>query len=438
MKYLLLLLTLLPNVCYGRVYRQYVTHYNPCPPGIICRIQTKEIWQASCVAISHYDGYTWFLTAGHCWSNSEGDNKPQVKVNGHFYDIVKVTEYQNPQLRDSCLLTRTRDKIIIPGELFTLSSEPPKVGQQLKWQGYPRSKPVVMHTVVDRLEGPYAIVTRGSPPQVGASGGALSDNNGTLFGVTHSKQGQLGRYFPIYVVKKLLKRDHPLLLPADPIVRPAPEPVPVPEPVPEPKPPALPPVTEYPVIKPPVKAPDPPLITIPKPVPVPVPTPTPTPVTVPTPTPPVESKPTILDKVIYHTTNLPWGDMAGLALLIAGGSVGGVGGSIAAYKGVKTGARILKGLVGGTGGAPTSAFPLVQQVEATLPLPRKLDEARQLLQLVNAEGRNTVHDGLFGLLADAELEKLVEAGDPTAIKLRSEIHKRLNEIAPLSTDPLRS
>lgn len=70
-----------------------------------------------------------------------------------------------------------------------------------------------------------------------------------------------------------------------------------------------------------------------------------------------------------------------------------------------------------------------------LPLPRDLDEARELLRLREKEGRHAIHDGLFGALADAELEKLIEAGDQTALKLRDTLQQRLNDIAPLSSKP---
>lgn len=77
------------------------------------------------------------------------------------------------------------------------------------------------------------------------------------------------------------------------------------------------------------------------------------------------------------------------------------------------------------------AFP----AEDHLPLPRNLDEARELLRLRQKEGRHAIHDGLYGALADAELEKLIEAGDTTALKLRDTLQQRMNQIAPLSTHP---
>jgi hypothetical protein len=74
--------------------------------------------------------------------------------------------------------------------------------------------------------------------------------------------------------------------------------------------------------------------------------------------------------------------------------------------------------------------------EDHLPMPRDLDEARQLLRLRATEGRHPIHDGLFGMLAEAELESLIEHGDRTALQLREQLYQRMNEIAPLSTDTI--
>ncbi len=82
---------------------------------------------------------------------------------------------------------------------------------------------------------------------------------------------------------------------------------------------------------------------------------------------------------------------------------------------------------------PQANFPPEARADANLPLPRKLDEARELLRLRQQEGRHAIHDGLFGALADAELEKLVESGDTTALRLRDTLQRRMNDIAPLST-----
>lgn len=72
------------------------------------------------------------------------------------------------------------------------------------------------------------------------------------------------------------------------------------------------------------------------------------------------------------------------------------------------------------------------------PFPRELDEARQLLQLRQAEGRVAVLDALRGLFLDDELDKLSRDDDgPTrtfVARLRKEIDQRVSEVAPLSVN----
>ncbi len=70
------------------------------------------------------------------------------------------------------------------------------------------------------------------------------------------------------------------------------------------------------------------------------------------------------------------------------------------------------------------------------PFPRELDEARQLLELRQSEGRVAVLDALRGMFLDDESDKLSEAGDPQTLmilqRLRAAIDTRVDEVAPLS------
>ena len=72
-----------------------------------------------------------------------------------------------------------------------------------------------------------------------------------------------------------------------------------------------------------------------------------------------------------------------------------------------------------------------------LPFPRALDEARELLQLRQSEGRVAVLDALRGMFLDDELERLQQSSAPEqqamASQLRSAIDRRVDEVAPLST-----
>jgi hypothetical protein len=71
------------------------------------------------------------------------------------------------------------------------------------------------------------------------------------------------------------------------------------------------------------------------------------------------------------------------------------------------------------------------------PFPRQLDEARQLLELRQSEGRVPLLDALRGLFLEDELDKLTDSGDPLAgefaKKLRVAIDTRVDEVAPLTT-----
>ncbi|WP_437202294.1 hypothetical protein [Planctomicrobium sp. SH664] len=71
------------------------------------------------------------------------------------------------------------------------------------------------------------------------------------------------------------------------------------------------------------------------------------------------------------------------------------------------------------------------------PFPRQLDEARQLLELSQAEGRVGVLDTLRGLFLQDELDKLSQSADlqasSVAERLRRAIDERVEEVAPLTT-----
>ena len=70
-----------------------------------------------------------------------------------------------------------------------------------------------------------------------------------------------------------------------------------------------------------------------------------------------------------------------------------------------------------------------------IPFPRRLDEARELLQLRQREGRVAVLDALRGLVVDDELARLESEPEhaETARSLRALVDARVAEIAPLST-----
>ncbi|MCA8999840.1 MAG: hypothetical protein KDA80_22785, partial [Planctomycetaceae bacterium] len=74
---------------------------------------------------------------------------------------------------------------------------------------------------------------------------------------------------------------------------------------------------------------------------------------------------------------------------------------------------------------------------ASVPFPRRLDEARQLLELRQSEGRVAVLDALRGMFLDDEIEKLTADHSSESAKLASQlraaIDARVDEVAPLST-----
>ena len=70
------------------------------------------------------------------------------------------------------------------------------------------------------------------------------------------------------------------------------------------------------------------------------------------------------------------------------------------------------------------------------PFPRHLDEARQLLELRQSEGRVAILDALRGMFLDDEVQKLKQTNPSTEATLTSliqSVDERVDEVAPLST-----
>ncbi|MBX3442382.1 MAG: thioredoxin family protein [Planctomyces sp.] len=71
------------------------------------------------------------------------------------------------------------------------------------------------------------------------------------------------------------------------------------------------------------------------------------------------------------------------------------------------------------------------------PFPRRLDEARELLELRESEGRVAALDALRGMFLDDEARKVVDGADASAAstvsRLMAEVDRRVSEVAPLST-----
>lgn len=86
---------------------------------------------------------------------------------------------------------------------------------------------------------------------------------------------------------------------------------------------------------------------------------------------------------------------------------------------------------------PQSGHPRERRDEAIYaPFPRELDEARELLELRQSEGRVATLDTLRGMFFDDEVEKLSQsepASAPLLEKLRNAIDSRVDEVAPLTT-----
>lgn len=72
------------------------------------------------------------------------------------------------------------------------------------------------------------------------------------------------------------------------------------------------------------------------------------------------------------------------------------------------------------------------------PFPRELDEARQLLELRQTEGRVAVLDAIRGMFLDDEIEKLMATASPERLEmlsaLREAIDRRVDKVAPLTVD----
>lgn len=123
---------------------------------------------------------------------------------------------------------------------------------------------------------------------------------------------------------------------------------------------------------------------------------------------------------------------------LIGGSVatGGVGGMALA-------AAMLLFKLRPAGGRSTSSTvvhsPVPEEggvVASSAPFPRQLDEAGELLELRQTEGRVATLDTLRGMFLDDELEKLEQTGPAAAqlvVKLRKAIDARVDEVAPLTT-----
>ncbi|MCA9026615.1 MAG: hypothetical protein KDA86_15520 [Planctomycetaceae bacterium] len=78
-----------------------------------------------------------------------------------------------------------------------------------------------------------------------------------------------------------------------------------------------------------------------------------------------------------------------------------------------------------------------QRVPTRAPFPRQLDEASELLELRQSEGRVAVLDALRGMFLDDELTKLIATGSEEQVAvaqlLRTNIDSRVDDVAPLST-----
>ncbi len=89
-------------------------------------------------------------------------------------------------------------------------------------------------------------------------------------------------------------------------------------------------------------------------------------------------------------------------------------------------------------GAVTNPFPPSPPppLSAPVPFPRKLDEARQLLELRKSEGRVGLLDALRGMFLDDEIEKLRESNPESnsiTERLVDAIDRRVDDVAPPST-----
>lgn len=86
----------------------------------------------------------------------------------------------------------------------------------------------------------------------------------------------------------------------------------------------------------------------------------------------------------------------------------------------------------GSGSSPERSAAAV-----TAPFPRQLDEAGELLELRQTEGRVATLDTLRGMFLDDELDKLEQSDSVAAqlaVSLRKAIDARVEEVAPLTTE----
>ncbi len=85
--------------------------------------------------------------------------------------------------------------------------------------------------------------------------------------------------------------------------------------------------------------------------------------------------------------------------------------------------------------------PLEGAVPQHAPFPRRLDEARQLVELGEQESRIPVLDALRGMLIDDAIEKIKEQpnADPKQVEilnqLVAQIDNEVDRIAPITTTP---
>lgn len=130
----------------------------------------------------------------------------------------------------------------------------------------------------------------------------------------------------------------------------------------------------------------------------------------------------------------PWLEWAGI---ISGSAAsGGVGAiAIAAVLGLVRRRRARRR----TRSPPAAAGPSVAEGGAAprpAPFPRRLDEARQLLELRQSEGRVAVLDALRGMFLEDELDRSLASAEPAAAdtlnRLRHAIDARVAEAAPLT------
>ena len=84
----------------------------------------------------------------------------------------------------------------------------------------------------------------------------------------------------------------------------------------------------------------------------------------------------------------------------------------------------------------TERLPEPSRFPGAIPLPRELDEARELLRLRQHEGRVGALDALRGMVVDDELQKLIDDEDSPkrefARELRRTLDRTVNSIAPVA------